>query len=212
MPLLFSKKLDNVSVGVWDVREDAKFFLDDIHLYDDEKVELAALSERKKIHWLSSRYLLHQLTNDEKRLITTKDNFGKPYLADSNLHISLSHSDNLAAALVGNFPLGIDIQMKVEKLLRIRAKFLSEREIEEISDLDNLELIHIYWGAKECLFKAYGKGQVDFRKHLYIKSINQSDKTILGIIDKQDTHKEYQLQYKIIGDSVLVFIDKIIVE
>lgn len=205
MPLLFSENNDSINVGLWNVIEDEKYFLDDIQLYNEEKDELEKLSVRKKIQWLSSRYLLHLLTHEEKRLITTKDNFGKPYLADSNLHISLSHSGDLAAAIVGNFPLGIDVQMKVEKLMRIRTKFLSEREIDEMYDYNDLELIHLYWGAKECLFKAYGKGGVDFKKHLYIKSVDEDSKSIIGIINKNEFESEYVLQYNFIDEYVLVY-------
>lgn len=205
MPLIHSVNEERCSAGVWQIEESESYFLKDLHLYEEEKQELKSLSDRKRIQWLASRHLLHILTNEEKRLVTSKDNFGKPFLIDSPLHISLSHSEDVVAAIIGKFPIGIDIQMKVEKLYRIKNRFLSERELSEIKNIDDLELLHIYWGAKECLFKAYGRGQVDFKKQLYITPIdNRQD--FLGSIDKVDCQKQFNLKSIRIGEFIMVYI------
>lgn len=205
MPLIYSVNYAKCSVGIWQIEEAEDYFLKDLHLYEEEKKELESLSYRKRIQWLSSRHLLHLLTNEEKRLVTSKDNFGKPYLLDSNLHVSLSHSENLVAAIISDFPTGIDVQVKVDKLYRIRNRFLSEKEINEMIDKDDLEQLHIYWGAKECMFKAYGKGKVDFKKHLYVESIGDH-KMIAAKFNKPDFEMKYFLKYEIVADFVLVYI------
>lgn len=205
MPLIHSVNEERCSAGVWQIEESESYFLSDLHLYEEERQELRTLSDRKRIQWLASRHLLHLLTNEEKRLVTSKDNFGKPFLIDSSLHISLSHSEDVVAAIIGKFPIGIDVQMKVDKLYRIKNRFLSEQEVSEMGNGNDHELLHLYWGAKECLFKAYGRGQVDFKKHLYIEPV--IDKLqFYGSINKPDYQKRFLLKCVQILDFILVYI------
>jgi phosphopantetheinyl transferase (holo-ACP synthase) len=75
---------------------------------------------------------------------------------------------------------GIDIEEPTERILRIMPKFLSERERNEFTP-HNIELLvetaTTLWSAKEAMFKWYGMGEVDFRQHLQIDSIEFVDET-----------------------------------
>ena len=64
MPLIYSVNYAKCSVGIWQIEEAEDYFLKDLHLYEEEKKELESLSYRKRIQWLSSRHLLHILTNE----------------------------------------------------------------------------------------------------------------------------------------------------
>ena len=50
------------------------------------------------------------------------DKFGKPHLKDGK-EISITHSYNFSGIIVGNSPVGIDIEKQREKILRIARKF-----------------------------------------------------------------------------------------
>ena len=86
-------------------------------------------SEGRKSEWLSVRVLLKELTGSEPDILY-HDN-GAPYLPESSLHISISHTKGFAAVLLSpNKPVGIDIEYRSERIHRIKSRFLSETEFE----------------------------------------------------------------------------------
>jgi 4'-phosphopantetheinyl transferase len=206
MPLVFSKKFSNdVNIGLWQIDESTEFFESNLVLYNEEVNEIAELSERKQREWLSSRYLLQSIMNIDYRLAVIKNDNGKPYLIGTNHHISLSHSANFIAAIVAPFAIGIDVQYITEKIDRIKHKFLSEKEYQHYSEYQNLLMLHIYWGAKESLFKVYGLGSVDFKKHLYIEPFSIHDGCFFGNILKDNSVMRYKMEFVISDAFVLVY-------
>jgi phosphopantetheinyl transferase len=99
-----------------------------------------------------------------------KDDKGKPYLAPFTADISISHSGPLAAIYVSEAgPCGLDLEMVGEKVLRIERKFCSEAESQSLDRVSHREALHLIWGAKEALYKLYGRKEVDFRTQLFIE-------------------------------------------
>ncbi len=207
MPLIFCNHLDNgVSVGVWSYEEDAAFFENNLELYSEEVNELTGITERKQLEWLGSRYLLHKLIGKNYRLATVKDNFGKPYLIGSDRFISLSHSGKYTAAIVSNHRTGIDVQVIVPKIEKIKHRYLSLNELAHFDNSKDINLLLVYWGAKESLFKAYGKGSVDFRKELYVAPFDLEDKKCVGYVYKDDKTYRYDMEFFHNEYFVLVYI------
>ncbi|NJN77515.1 MAG: 4'-phosphopantetheinyl transferase superfamily protein, partial [Saprospiraceae bacterium] len=112
------------------------------------------MNDRRKTEWLAARYLLQELLG--KNVFCYSDEFGKPILKNSDKHLSISHSRGLVTVIVSDFSIGIDIQVIVSKIQRIAYKFMREEENESLDVKKHLEHLHIYWGAKEALYKAYG--------------------------------------------------------
>lgn len=209
MPLVFEKILDpGTRLGVWRAIEGDSFFQDGIHLHEVEKEEISKLQPRKKSEWLASRYLLHYLTGRDERLVTLKDERGKPYLEGNAHQISLSHSGPYTAAIIADHSTGIDIQVIQPKIERIVPRFLSSFEIEQLPQAEVMKFWHVYWGAKECLFKAYGKGKVDFKSQLFIHAISEADTFCVGEVRKEDVNAQYKLEFLGLEDSILVYIAK----
>jgi 4'-phosphopantetheinyl transferase len=207
MPLIFSDHLDNgVAVGVWSYEEDTTFFENNLELYYEEVNELTDLTERKQLEWLGARYLLHKLMGKNYRLATVKDNFGKPYLIGTDKYISLSHSGKYTAAIVSSKNTGIDVQVIVPKIEKIKNRFLSLRELEHYEESHDINTLLVYWGAKESLFKAYGKGGVDFKKELYVAPFILEDKCCKGYVYKDNTEFAYDIRFFYNEDYVLVYI------
>jgi 4'-phosphopantetheinyl transferase len=211
MPLILHSNVGHtVKIAVWKTEEDNSYFLDHLVLFEEEIAEISTLSERKRAEWLSSRYLLHLLTESNERLACAKDNFGKPYLIGLDKHVSLSHSGIYAAAILATESTGIDIQIRTENIHKIKHKFLSEHELNHISQWDTDKLL-VAWGTKECLFKAYSKGSVDFRKDLWIEdfvmptALEKSGSLIAGV-NKENFVKKYALQFIVSHTYVLVYI------
>lgn len=213
MPLVYEKELNNgTRVGVWEALEGDAFFYSGIRLHAAEEQELTTLQPRKKSEWLSSRYLLHLLTGRDERLITWKDDRGKPYLEGNTHHISLSHSGRFTAAILADFPTGVDIQTYQSKIQRIVPRFMSQQEQDAVlQQYENLQW-HVYWGAKECLFKAYGKGSVDFKQHLFIDALDFNRNSCKGHIHKPDFNSQYELGFIDLKDCMLVYIKNEIIK
>ena len=205
MPLLIHNEIEfGAEVGVWKIEESEDFFRDKLPLIQIEIEQLDRIKGRRRTEWLAVRYLLHQMSGREIRGACLKDSFGKPYLEGSVYQISMSHTQGLAAIIAGPKPVGIDIQKKVSKIDRIAPKFVNEQEIILFDDLST-EILHVLWGAKECLYKAYGRKRLDFRKHIHIQPINISDGqgVLAGFIldDNQDAYF-FDLTYEWIKEEV----------
>lgn len=133
-----------------------------------------------------------------------KDSSGKPFLADSPLQISLSHSYPYVAAILHRHKnVGIDLEQPKSKLLRIAPRILAATELENAGD--NLVKHCIYWCAKETLIKIYGKKDLIFSKNLLIEPFELTDSGFLiGRIVARSTETAIPLAYRVCGDFVVV--------
>lgn len=169
MPVILKKNvLQSTVIGIWEITEDEAYFTHRLELTEEEKIQLSAIKGQRRVHWLCSRHLLHLITNEDSRTMCLKDGFGKPHLYQSELSISFSHSDDLVAVAMSRYLVGIDIQKSVEKIHRIKHKFVNGDEGAQKGQSE-MEHLHWIWGAKEAAFKAYGRKQVDFLKHMHFE-------------------------------------------
>ena len=208
MPLIYTSDLITVGkLGVWKVEEDDAFFHNQLHVTDIEQNELDYLGIRKRKEWFSSRYLLHLLSEREIRGACLKDAFGKPYLENSDHHISISHSADYTAVIASTSVVGIDIQRIVSKIERIAPKFISDNEVINIKDLSHIECMHTIWGAKESMYKAYGKKELDFKKNIFVLPFEYDANGFVfeGIVKKDDFLEKYTLFCHTINDLILVY-------
>lgn len=78
---------------------------------------------------------------------------GKPLFRNHPLHFSLSHSGNLAAALLSDAPCAVDVErIRPETAQRLRMHCLSPAELRAGCDFFEC------WTRKECLGKLHGSG------------------------------------------------------
>ncbi len=192
--------------GIWHISETRDFFLTQFELTEVEKERYALMKGRLQIEWLAARYLLHKLSGRPVRGKLLKDEYGKPYLQDSSFHISMSHSKDMAAVIASPHVCGIDIQLIVPKIKRIAHKFISQIELDSIMDNQILHM-HIIWGAKECLYKSYGKRKLDFKKHILIDSfvLDGEYGSFKGTVKKEQFFARYQLHFQRYDDYILVY-------
>ncbi|MEM1328221.1 MAG: 4'-phosphopantetheinyl transferase superfamily protein [Bacteroidota bacterium] len=216
MPLLLHKQLSKGGeYAIWEITESSTFFQERLSLAPLEISELDRIKGGgKKLEWLSSRYLLHLMSGRTKRGALIKDEFGKPHLEQSTHQVSLSHSNGRSAAMAAPYNIGIDIQKIVAKIERIAHKFMRPEEMESLQPTTRLEQLHIYWGAKEALYKAYGRKELDFRKHLKVTPIYvvaQSGQTT-ATIQKDTYQKDFKVNYEIIDNYIIVRVAAIAIE
>ncbi len=208
MPFVHKFDIDTDSpIALWSVKEDEKYFLTKLHIFDHESLILDGLSRRKKLEWLASRYVLHLLSGRTDRARFDKDIHGKPHLIDSDYHVSISHSHDLIAVMASPLLIGIDVQYFVAKINRIAHKFVSPKEQAMITPQKKSLYYHILWGAKESLYKAYGRRELNFIDHIYISdlTIEGDSGKFKGIIKKGDYTGFFDCQYYLFDQYVLVY-------
>ena len=202
MPFISIKKTDNYQLGLWHITENA----DQLASYLVQTSAKNFGKDNRNLHWLAARVLLkHMLKGQSFELLKTES--GKPYLPDYNFEISLSHSGDYAAAIIcKEQETGVDIEKIDPRIYRIAHKYLNDFD-QSFLKKDDLIGHFLIWNAKEVLFKYYSKGAVDFRKHLFVDLSNRKTNRIRAIINKPAFNAEINIQFKIIGDYVLTWID-----
>lgn len=94
--------------------------------------------------------------------------------------------------------IGCDIQVLTLKMPRIAHKFLNEPEkkfVDMMPKGQHLDLLHLYWTAKESLYKAYGLKALDFREHIFVHNIRWDgfEGEGLGRVEKGEFRQEFKL-------------------
>jgi 4'-phosphopantetheinyl transferase EntD len=193
MPIFFQQDIDErTRLGIWKIGEDEAFFLKHVPLQKE------ITHPHKRLQHLAGRYLLRFLFPDfPVELIRIADT-RKPFLENELYHFSISHCGDFAAVIVSpTNRVGIDIEIVSQKIARIRHKFISAEEERllrhpEVFPAGNdpfLSCAALIWSCKEAIFKWYGKGAVDFRGHMEIKSIiagNENDLQSIVLFKKNE--------------------------
>lgn len=207
MPLIKKHQIGALILTLWRVDELPEYFYRKLDLTPEELSLLEGAHPKKEIEWLSSRYLIHLMSGRKVRGPMLKDDYGKPYLKDSPYLISLSHSRSFTSVIAAPELVGVDVQVVVPKIKRIKHKFVNEEEQHYLSSDQELMQLHVIWGAKECMYKAYGKKQVDFKRHMHVDAfkINGSNGSTTGKLDKADFSASFDIYYELLDDMMLVY-------
>lgn len=198
-------------LGIWAIEESEDWFLNRLELHSEEERQLRAIKgEGRRLEFLAVRLLLHRLSDRAQRGVLIKDEYGKPRLEDSDYQISLSHTGGMSAAYAHPKACGVDVQRLVSKIHRIGPKFINVQESKLLHTEDEQRLLveqHLIWSAKEAMYKAYGRKQIDFKAHLTV-NLKDTDKPwgqMEGRLKKSELAIDYDLDFRIVdGDTVLV--------
>ena len=163
----------------------------------------------KRLEFLAGRVLIKTLLGEWGITFQglTKDAFGKPFLAGSEMHISLSHSYPYVAAILHRYKnVGIDLEQPKQKMLRIGPRVLAP---DERADAGHDIVKHcIYWCAKETLIKIHGKKDLVFSKNLLVTPFSlASSGHLVGRILANDMDTTIPLNYIVTGNFVVVVSD-----
>ena len=193
-------------LGIWKMDESREALLQLFprHLRSEASLYLHDIrSERRSIEWLSTRVMLLDLLGKEQIILNRED--GSPYLADGKMRISISHTKYYAAILLHEaFAVGIDIETRSERVVKIAGKFISDDEYIDPSQRTVHQLLH--WSAKESLFKLMNEQGVDFRHHLHIHPFTPGLKGVIAATEtKTEQAQSFSLHYEVHPDFVLTW-------
>ena len=192
--------------GIWKIEENWEELL---RRLDRHEAYLPFLnrykSEGRKAEWLAVRVLLKELTGSEMAI--SYRNSGEPFLPDSALHISISHTKGFAAVLLSpDKPVGIDIEYRSERIHRIKSRFLSADEFELLGENPATNELLICWSAKETVFKMMGQKTVDIQNDIQIIELKPSSQDSGIVMVKESMTPQsttFQIEYMITPDFVV---------
>jgi len=191
MPLFYQHNINqHTKLAVWKISEPENFFLEKV------SIQKEITHRHKRLQHLAGRYLLQILyPGFPVQLIETAES-KKPFLPGQNLHFSISHCGDFAAAIISKDKLvGIDVELAFAKIENIKNKFLSPTELEIVAraglrlNMKNYVLLTLFWSVKETIFKWYGKGKIDFKNNMIIQnfSFKNDEKFVEARFEKEQT-------------------------
>jgi 4'-phosphopantetheinyl transferase len=182
-------------VLIWKIEESISKLQEGIVLSENSTTRLNAMkSQLHQRGFLSIRHLLKEVGYTDADLIY--DEFGKPHLKNGKF-ISITHSFTFTAIIVSDkFHVGVDIEKQREKILKIAHKFTPFEEYKTIANVDALiSKLTIVWGAKESLYKIYGKKKLLFLHHIYIEDFRFADEKTTGEIRYNGENTAYNISF-----------------
>ena len=182
-------------VLIWKIEESISKLQEGIFLSENSTTRLNSMkSQLHQRGFLSIRHLLKEVGYTDADLIY--DEFGKPHLKNGKF-ISITHSFTFTAIIVSDkFNVGIDIEKQREKILKIAHKFTPFEEYKTIANVDALiSKLTIVWGAKESLYKIYGKKKLLFLHHIYIEDFRFADEKTTGEIRYNGENSAYNISF-----------------
>jgi phosphopantetheinyl transferase len=199
MPIFFQHQINETTrLGIWKIEENEDFFKNNVSLQRN------VTHPHKRLQHLAGRFLLQFLFPAFPYGLIRIADTRKPFLPDEQYHFSISHCGDYAAAIVSSdHRVGIDIEIPLEKIVRIRNKFLNKEEFRHfpVSDINYLTL---FWSAKEAVFKWYGEGGVDFREHIHLLKLREEENLIDCFFVK--ANKQLGAHYRQFHQLTLVWI------
>ncbi|HEY4337234.1 MAG TPA: 4'-phosphopantetheinyl transferase superfamily protein, partial [Puia sp.] len=165
MPLFYQHNINpGTKLGIWHIGEPETFFLQKVPLKKDVSHPF------KRLQHLAGRYLLTFLFPDfpleDVQIADTR----KPFLENEKYHFSISHCGAFAAAIVSrDHRVGVDIESIKSRIRGLSHKFMGTDEATIIGKNLSDEWMTLLWSAKESLFKWYGRGEVDFKRHMHLQ-------------------------------------------
>ncbi len=192
MPIFFQQDIDgSTKFAIWKIEEPESFFLSQVPLQRN------ITHPHKRLQHLAGRYLMKYLFPEFPLSLIRIADTRKPFLEDEAYHFSISHCGDYAAVIISTENrVGIDIEEPSYKVQRIRHKFLSSEDaaIFQNKEANELTFLTLAWSCKEAVFKWYGKGEVDFRKHIHLKRFEKLEGNDFSVEIKFTKEQECQLE------------------
>ena len=209
MALYLKKEFEDGSrIYVWEITESEEELLASTSVPDDELEELSyTRSESRRREKLATRALLNEIF-PEKLYLGHHDN-GKPYLQNTAMEISISHTSRFVAILLNpDEDLGIDIECLDRDFSAVEKKALSEEEQEDIDERKKNLQLAIYWCAKEAIYKRMSLSGVDFAEQIEVERFTPRDegKIEATFTYRDGTELEFELSYEVFENHVMVWV------
>ena len=186
----------NTQILIWNITESFEQLNQEVQLNEKSQLRLNGMkSEMHQCAFLSVRKLLALAGYSDFDL--EYDEFGKPHLIDKK-HISITHSHHFSAIIISNEPVGIDIEMQRDIILKIAHKFVNDEELERLqkTDLnDYIKKLTVKWGAKEAIFKIKNEKGISFKDHIQVIPFELDEQQTIANLDFNGTNQKFNIHF-----------------
>ncbi|NGZ89971.1 4'-phosphopantetheinyl transferase family protein [Psychroflexus maritimus] len=204
MPVYKKITIDQqTKVLIWKIEESLTELTKGIKLCANSTNRLKKMkSEVHQKGFLSIRHLLKEFGYTDYDLFYNE--YGKPHLKDGN-QISITHSFEFTAVIVSNVRVGIDIEKQRDKIVKIAPKFTPLEEYESLEGDNLIKKLTIVWGAKESLYKLYGKQGLLFLHDIFVTDFNLSEQTTTASVTYYGSKSYYNLHFLEVENYTCVY-------
>ena len=193
MGVISNITIQNCTIAIWEITET----LEELLQLSNTISAADFNTKKRKKEWIASRLLLNEINPNYS---ISYNAFGAPELNNGS-YISISHSKGLAAIIISQQQVGIDIEEISEKALRVSSKFVSINNLKALT----AEKATLIWCCKEAVFKWHQKGEVDFIADIKLHPFESMEK---GEIIAEFRNTQLILNYQIIHNHYLVYVCK----
>ena len=157
------------------------------HLFTSREAARATrMGLRRRKGFTAARVALKKLARlldlvEENRPDRTIETLGpddvRPCLAESGIYCSVSHSAGLVVAVAHRHPIGVDVEMISEKVIRTKHLFMlpKERDLVSLSGLGPDRAATRAWTTKEAAAKALGLHLFQALREVEVVSVGEED-------------------------------------
>ena len=217
MPLHKIIKHDSsTKIYIWKIEESFEDLFDEVVLNDINLIRLNTMkSEMHQRGFLSVRKLLQEAGYSDADLHYDQD--GKPHLVESRKskverqdfstkkHISISHSFEFSTIAISDKPVGIDIELTKEKVLKIASRFMDISHLEDLSEEQQIRKATVVWGIKESIFKIKNEKGISFPDHIFENPFLLSDKRATAQLSFNNLIESFNIFFEEIENYTLVY-------
>lgn len=209
MAVKFIEHRDNGLLGFWEITETTEELLALVNPQNEELENFLQLkNELRKREWLAVRLLMQKMLESESKI--SYDPTGKPFLAHSSGHISISHSSNRVVLYFHpEHQPGIDIELITRNVERTAKRFLSPGELNDCTidgQLSNRDLM-LRWCAKEAVFKMVPFNDIDFANQIECSAprLIMNEGVFSATFTSSATSLHIPLHFRLVGDLLVVW-------
>lgn len=192
-------------VLVWKISEGENELYRSVRLKDVCLARMEGMkSEQHRRGFLSVRMLLQEAGYTDFDLYYGTD--GKPHLTDGK-HISITHSYGFSAIVISSRNVGIDMELRREKVITIADKFV-EKEFAYLDPMHlelYMKMLIIIWGVKEAVFKMVSREGISFKQHIEIFPFDAESGFGQAALRFEDIERLYDFFFEQIEDFTLVY-------
>ena len=132
------------------------------------------------------------------------DTNGKPHLKDG-LYISITHSFIFSAIILSDIKVGIDVEKKRDKILRIAHKFTFFKNLDKLSLISKIRKLTIIWCAKESLYKSFNRVGLTFLNYIHVEDFNLYQNETTAIVNFDNKIESYHIWFQEFEDFTCAY-------
>lgn len=191
---------------IWKITETFDELFSQVILKEKTFARLQTMkSETHQRAFLSVRKLLQETGHNDVQL--HYDEFGKPHL-ENETHISITHSFDFSAIILSDKNVGIDIEQRREKIIKIADKFVDKSEFEFLNKenlQDYISKLTVIWGIKEAVFKIRNEKGISFKDHIFVAPFEMKDSKTEALLTFENLNIKFNVCFEEIEDYTLVY-------